>query len=45
MLLRSKDGGQSWDGPQVIAGYDFAGMDDPGMVQAFQRRAAGQHRA
>ena len=33
MLLRSKDGGQSWDGPQVIAGYDFAGMDDPGMVQ------------
>ena len=33
MLLRSEDGGQSWHGPQVIAGYDFAGMDDPGMVQ------------
>ena len=33
MLLRSEDGGQSWDGPQVIAGYDFFGMDDPGMVQ------------
>ena len=33
MLLRSEDGGQSWRGPQVIAGYDFAGMDDPGMVQ------------
>ena len=33
MLLRSEDGGQSWTGPQVIAGYDFSGMDDPGMVQ------------
>ena len=33
MLLRSEDGGQSWHGPRVIAGYDFAGMDDPGMVQ------------
>ena len=33
MLLRSTDGGESWDGPQVIAGYDFSGMDDPGMVQ------------
>ena len=45
MLLRSEDGGQSWHGPQVIAGYDFAGMDDPRHGAAFQRCAAGQHGA
>ena len=34
VLIRSTDGGQTWDAyPQVIAGYDFAGMDDPGMTQ------------
>ena len=45
MLLRSEDGGQSWDGPQVIAGYDFFGMGRSRHGAALQRRPAGQYGA
>jgi len=34
VLIRSTDRGRTWDQfPQVIGGYEYYGMDDPGLVQ------------
>lgn len=34
MLIRSTDQGETWDRfPQIIGGYEYYGMDDPGLVQ------------